>query len=735
MPILIPKKNTRRGQAEQRQQDERARQRFMQRKSWFITEHMRQRANRYQMLLDEMYYDGDQYLPHERATIEARGQAPVVYNECKPLVDFMIGTERRSRVDFTVTHRTDNSEQAQNEARAKTQLLKYIDDLNRTQFERSEAADDCFKAGLGWMEVGVRQNLSEFAIYKRSESWKNMLYDSLGRSRMPDDWRFLFRFREIDFDIAEAIFPGKADLLQKAVINADTRAHMQWFNGDPMTGMSSVMEFGAGMPLDKWTSYDADAWLTNPRRRVLIIECWSTEPHNPRFEGGSIGEDEPITMRKRVALMTEHDTLTESWSPYAHERYPFIPVWCYRRKKDGAPYGMIRQHRGPQDMLNRHMSKAFFRMAVRQVHVEENALDNDVMDIDELKDRVADPSSVMQWADGAVSGGKFKIIEGAQLVQAEIAMAEQQRMHIRNTSVPTEARGMEPGNVSGKAREIRRDQQTVMNAEPFDNLLLARQLEGELTLSLAEQYVTEPMTFSVPGAARSWDYVEINKRQPDGTMLNDITRAKAQFVIGEAPWAQDLAEAAFESMMAMLGEVAKMAPQAVLSMLDVVMDLHPNLPKKGIILQRIRQVTGMQDPDEPETPEVQQRRMQEAKLAQARFEAELAGLRAQIREAEAKGQKLSAEAVAKSLESLYMAAQAAQVLAQAPAIAPIADELTKSAGFQDKNGDAALGGAPVPTIAAPAVPDAVQGDGALAGHEAGIESPEITGVRQGVNPQ
>ena len=106
----------------------------------------------------------------------------------------------------------------------------------------------------------------------------------------------------------------------------------------------------------------------------------------------------------------------------------------------------------------------------------------------------------------------------------------------------------------------------------------------------------------------------------------------------------------------------------------------------------------------------------------------MAQLKADIVEAQNKGMKLSAEALAKRLETLYMAAQAAQVLTMAPQIAPVADELARSVGFQDEAGDGALN-APVPTVAAPAMPPAQQADGALAGAQAGIQSPEVTGLQ------
>lgn len=729
MPTIL-KKNTRRGQSEERVSTERALQRFQRNRSWFIMEMQRQAANRYQMALDEDYYDGDQWTPSEAAAVRARGQNPVVMNEVKPMLDFVIGTERRLRVDAQVINRNDSSPEADQDAQNKSQLIKFVDDVNRVQFLRSDAADDQFKAGLGWLEQGIRSDPSKLPIYLRHESWRNMLYDSLGKSKMPDDWRYMYRFREVDFDIAEALTPrNKVDQLRRAVIHPDKAQHLlNFMDGAPMSGMMSLTDLAL---TGRWTTYDAEAWLANPRERVLLIEAWMTEVFRDEGDSGGSIEDQPIRMRKRVSIMTEYDTLIESWSPFNHDMFPFIPLWCYRRKKDGAPYGLIRQHRGAQDSLNKFMSKAQFRLATRQVWMEEGALDEEVMDEDQFEDAVGDPSAIITVAKGALSGNRIEVKEGTQLAAADIQMADRFAQGIRQLGpVSTEDRGQDPSDVSGKARAIRQEQGSRLTAEVFDNQLLARQIEGEMKLSLIEQYQIEPFEFRVPGdGGGQAQYVKINQPDPSnpGRKLNDITARKAHFVIGETPWQQSLAEAMFESLMGMMGELAKVAPQVVVGILDVVFEMNPSLPKKQVLLARIRQVTGMPDPAKGDTPEMQQKQKQQAEMAQAQYAAQMAQLRADVLEAQAKGIKLNAEAMAKRLETLYMAAQAAQVLTMAPQIAPVADELARSVGFKDEHGDPALGG-PVDTVSAPAVPPAVQADGALAGHEQGIESPAITGV-------
>lgn len=707
-------------QIAERIENDDAKKRFDVRKSWYTTELQRQRANRFQMAMDEDYYDSIQWLPEEAAEVRARGQNPVVYNEIKPTIDWLIGTERGTRSDFKIIPRSESSEEAYNDAQTKTKVLKYLDDVNRTPFARSDAFDNAMKAGLGWIEVGVRADPSDEPIYTRSESWRNMLYDSLGQSKDASDWRYEIRFREVDLDIAEAIFPDKKDLLHKAVLEAENGSYMNYWNGQEV---DSMIGQDPGLPR-RWVQFDADAWLRNPRARVLFIECWASEAFRDTTGAGA-GVEDRVSMRKRVSIMTEFDTIMESWSPYRHERFPFIPVWAYRRKRDGAPYSPIRPIRGPQDMLNKQMSKAHYRLSVNKIRMEKGAYDAEVMDLDEIREENAAPDGIVILADGAISGRKFESQEGTTLAAAELQLAERNIMAIRTGSgVTGENRGLDTNSISGKAVTAKQQQGGLLTRELFDNALMARQLEGEITLSLAEQFMTAPTVIAVAGERSKYEHIGINQIDPvTGEKTNDITKRAARFVIGEQAWNQSLAESAFAETMQLLGQLAPVAPNVVLAVLDLVFEIHPSLPNKQALLQRIRQVTGQQDADGKTTPEQAQAMEQQKTLANAKFEAELAGIQATIREAQAKGEKLEADALAKRLEGLYMAAQAAQVLTAAPQIAPVADELAASVGFQDKAGQAPIG-APVPVQQTQPVPEPMQADGAMAG----IETPAPDGV-------
>ena len=715
-----------------------AQERHEQRRSWFLSEASKQASNRAMMARCEQFYDSEQWSKDDAQDVKDRGQNPVVYNEIKPTIDWMIGTERRARVDFTVVAEDDGQE-PEDDAANKTKLLKYLDDTNRAVFERSYAAEDMFKAGVGWLEVGLRGDRTGVPLFIGAESWRHILWDSNDRRRDLSNARYLFRVKVVDYDVALAIFPDKKEQLDKCIQEGDDVSVFQtWLAGSGLiTGLDAFG--GASDSIDYITNRPTD--LFNPRKRVMLLECWSREPQRRPPEHDGLGD--PVTFKMRVSIMTEHDTLIEAWSPFKHDGFPFIPLWAYINRGTGLPYSPIRPLMGPQEALNHRMSKSLAEASSNQLKMEAGAVDDEVMTLEEIRDELNAPDGIPLFKDGALSGGRVQERPNAGAATAQLKLADRDIMHIRGMAgVTGENRGEQTNAVSGKAVLAKQEQGSLLTAELFDNLLLARQIEGDITLSLAEQFVRAPMTIRVAGEGNKMERTKINQPMPDGSYLNDITKRRAHFVVGEAAWKQSYAEAAFQSLMEILTQLAAAAPQVVINLLDVVFDMHPNMPRKRAILERIRSVNGQTDPDGKVTPEQQQAQAEQQAKARAEYDATMAKLQADIKEAIAKGEKLDAEAMKSRLEALYISAQAAQTLVQIPGATPVADELLRSAGFKDAGGQGeVIPPGAVPALAAPeqpvdpsmgpqpaadgAAPPPLMGDG----QAAGIETVAADGVQ------
>lgn len=678
----------------------------------------RQTENRYQQALDEDYFDSIQYTEEEIAELKERGQPATVYNVLQQSVNWVTGSEKRGRTDFKVLPR--GKEDAKS-AEGKTKYLKYLSDVNRTPFHRSRAFEDAVKVGIGWIEVGVQDEDDGEPIYNRYESWRNMIWDSASTELDGSDMRYQFRSKWVDEDIAKALFPDRAAHIEDAVVDAALYGTFELGDGDIAMDQAE---------LDRSDNAGAlGVVVTHNRRRVRLIEAWFRMPEKVKkirggaFNGQVYDESDPrhveavqlgaavaekVMMRTRVAIMTTKDLLWEGPSPYRHNRFKFVPIWGYRRGRDGLPYGMIRSLRDIQDDVNKRMAKALHIISTNKVVMEEGALPADTS-IDDFAAEVARPDAVIMVANGKM--GAIQLNADRDLEPAHLDFASRNIAMIQQVGgVTDELLGRTTNAVSGVAVQRRQEQGSLATARFFDNLRLAEQMRGEIELSLVEQFATEEKQFRITNQRGTPEFVQIN----DGLPENDITRTKADYVISESEWRATMREAAVAELTELL---TKMPPQVGLVVLDLVVD-SMDIPNRDEIVKRIRAINGQRDPDATElTPEEQQAmqaQQQQQAMQQAQFEAELRGKTADAAKKEAEAKRIEAQTINEKMNATGTAMTAAQAVITMPTIAAVADNLLTEAGWKGYNAPA-QGLPPAPTAPNSMVPpDAAAGGAAPA---------------------
>lgn len=641
----------------------------------------RQEENRMQMSIDADFYDHIQYTEEDAATLRERGQAPLVYNVIAQSINWIIGTEKRGRIDFKVLPR--GKEDAK-PAERKTSLLKYLSDVNRTPFHRSRAFEDACKVGVGWLEDGVQDDDDGEPLYSRYESWRNVLWDSASTELDLSDARYVTRSKWIDVDIASSLFPERKDLIERSA--AEESAY-----GTDGIGRD------ADEPMDEQEhhlDYRIDG-MTDPgyhRRRVRMIEIWFRKPMRQekivrgKFAGEIMDRDNPgmveaieagesvaankLQMRMHVAVMTTKGLCFVGESPYKHNKYPFTPVWCYRRDRDNMPYGVIRGMRDIQEDINKRASKALFILSTNKTIMDKGAVD----DINEYAEEVARPDGIIVKNIGK----ELTINAERDLAPAHLDLMARNISMIQQVSgVTDELMGRQTNAQSGKAVEARQSQGMMSTAKLFDNLRFATQIQGENQLSLTEQYFTEQKSFRITNQRGTGDFVDIN----DGLPEHDIHSTKADFVISEDEWRATLRQAQSEQLMEM---VTRLPPEVSIVMMDLIVE-GMDIPNRDEIVKRIRQVTGQRDPDATELSPEEQQAMQEQQyqkqMQRQMLEAELRIKLAEAGKTEAEARQTAADLVDTHMDAHDTAIKAAQEALKAPAIARMADRLLKEAGF------------------------------------------------------
>lgn len=650
----------------------------------------RQRDNRADQAVEEDYYDNIQWTEEDASVLRERGQVPLVYNVISQSVNWVIGSEKRGRTDFKVLPRRKNDGK---QAEKKTQLLKYISDCNRTPFSRSRAFEDSVKVGIGWMEDACSDNMDGELIYSRYESWRNMLWDSASTEMDLSDCRYVIRSKWLDVDIAVAMFPDRKDIIRRSAGCGDD--YGSWSSdsdGDEVmdsTEVSLSSTNGINGYYERQRVRMIEIWYVRPERLKRLramnhdLNGEIYNPEDPRHEkalqSGIVNLAEGVMMRMRVAIMTTNGLCYEGPSPYRHNKYPFTPIWSYRRGRDGMPYGMIRYMKDLQDDINKRASKAQFILSSNKIIMDEGAVE----DVNKLAEEVARPDGIIEKKVGK----QLEINADRELAPAHLQLMQQSMSMVQSASgVTDELMGRKTNAISGVAVQARQEQGSLATAKIFDNLRLAEQIRGEKLLSMMEQFYTEQKQFRITNMRGTPEYIDVN----DGSPENDITQTKADFVIGEAEWRNTIRQANSEQLMEM---ISRLPPQVGMVLLDLAVD-NMDLPNREEIAKRIRAVTGMNDPDstEPSQEDIarQQAQQKQAQKDDALFNANLSKIVAEGNKINSDAQKshfgamlLQKQIVSEGIGSQKTALEAAQLVAGAPVLAPLADNILQESGWKN----------------------------------------------------
>lgn len=651
-----------------------------------------QHKAREEMRRDEAYYDGDQWDETDAATLRARGQVPLVYNVIAPAVNWLLGTERRSRTQYKVLPRSKTGSKA---AERKSQLMKYLADQNRSAHHMSKAFQDAVKAGLGWLECGYAGADEHEPVYTRSESWRSMLYDSRAIEDDLEDARYIFRAKWTDVDIAKSIFKDRANVIDAATVETAD-----------LGGLYLDGEGDEAMDEREMATSDYQPILgtsANVRGRVRLIECWYKRPVDEVFlKGGefsgevfdpwsmghitsiSSGMATTITrtkMRVHLAIFTSAGLLYNDVSPYRHNKYPFTPVWGNRRGKDGLPYGLIRNLRDIQQDINKRASKALHILNTSKVIMDKDAVE----DKDELAEEVARPDAIIEKKKGyelRIDADRDIAAAHMDVMSRDIEMVQQQ------SGITDEAMGRTTNATSGKAIIARQNQGSVATSHFLDNFTFSRKVHGEKELSLIEQYYSDEKEFRIVNKRGAPEYVTINDSLPE----NDIARTKADFIIDEEAWSATKRQAQFEELSNFTAKYAgNLPPQIGLTVFQLLIEAS-DLPNKDDIVGQLRTFTEFNpdaDPDEELTEEEiarKQAKALEAQMQARAAEAEIATKEATAAEKFARADKITADkerteaqAISDRLAALEKAVQTALAMMQARPVAAVADQLLSDA--------------------------------------------------------
>ena len=508
---------------------------------------------------DYRFTANDPWKDEEKATLNQRNQAPVVFNIVGPMIDAVSGYEVANRQETRYIPRQLG---ASGVSEVVTSAASYFRDNTNADSHESAAFRDATICGIGATETYIDFDDNPDGEYrKRRVSPLCMAWDRKARGFNFEDARRVHRVHTMTVREALDMFPD-ADKEDLSASWADERVgRIHEVRPDAYAGAD-----------DK-----RDAFADTDTVQIVETQWWEFEPFM-RFQDPMTGQDTQLSMGEWQILT---DRLLEFGMPTprsvqqrrkvyrraflgkrllaevqptpveGHFTYKFITAKIDEVK--GTPYGIVVALKDPQRYTNKLFSQVIHIISTNAkggLLAEEGAFENPRKAMAEW----AKADSITITNNGALAAGRIQPKPQTQINPALFQLMDfAMNMGPRVTGINLEFLGMREANQAGVLEYQRRQAGVTILATLFDSLRFYRIDEGRLTLRMIQKYLSDGRLFRIVGQEDA-PFLPLNR---------DATLGEYEVIVDDAPTSPNQKEktwAITQQMLPVLGPVLQNNP-------------------------------------------------------------------------------------------------------------------------------------------------------------------------------
>jgi hypothetical protein len=623
---------------------------------------------------------GRQWDPQDLDILREQRRPAYEFNEVMPSVNSAIGYQIANRMDILFRPRGGDSDQAKADIRSK--IIMQIADSQRLHWRETEVFTDGIIQQRGYYDVRVSfdDNMMGHITIDVPDPM-DVVPDPDAKTYDPSGWSDVMLTRWLTLDEIEQSYGTAASDAVERLRNMrpedadwgeadDTGVDRSKFGDPNFAGAAFDVRFLDGK-INRVRVIDRQLWVRQMTRCLYYPRSGDVkiaENLTPEVLQAQIGQGAVATkmLRRRVRwqVATADVELHNEWSPY--DDLTIVPYFAYFRR--GQTLGMVDNAIGPQQARNKALSQYVHIINTTANSgwiVRENSLTN--MSTEELAQQGAKTGLVIEVKEGATGPEKIAPNPVPQGVDRLVQVTSEA---LKSVTIPEAMRGITGPEKSGVAIQHKQFAAQQQMAMPLDNLARTRHMLAHKLHKLVQQFYTEERVYRIteqdPATGKpQTEEIVVNQYDPEtGGYVNDLTEGDYDVVVSEQPMQVTFENSQFQQALELR--------QAGVSIPDSIMVQHSTLSRKAEIVEMMSQ----QSQTDP------------------LLEQKAALLREQVR-------KTAAEAVNKAVEAMFSATQAGNQIAALPGIAPLADQLLKSAGFTDADQPPIV---PAPAIEEPVAP-------------------------------
>jgi hypothetical protein len=627
------------------------------------------------------------------------GIPSAVENMIGPLLEDIRASEVKNRTDWQVT--PEHAGEGADVAKAIDIKLNEAEKRSGADLAITEAFAHQIGPGMGWVEVDRNPNPYEYKYRVRFVHRNEVWWDMNATMWDLSDAAWLMRRKWTYIDIAKALFPGKERLIESVGVGWDDL--ITYEGGDDT-------QLYAGQDIERGWTIEEQKWRDTDNRRICIHQLLTREWKkklvlNIKDRIVEFDKDNPYHLQAAMHFPLQEAMCSEVWKTFflgphrLHlEKLDFggafniVPFWGNKEDRTGVPYGVTRNLMYLQDELNARISKMQWILASRR-STSTSGLINMKPEI--FRQTMARPDAHIELDhDKFVAGGRLEVSTDLDVNAQQFQRMNDIRESMRRIARVSMAYQGQGGSDSASGLQLQVDQTEQSLSTIQDNHNRARKSVANLLMGMIIEDSTEEEHISVSGGMLSDDRVIIINQRVEGQDYrnNDVQRTKLKISLSEVPSTPSYRQ----GQLASIAEVYKAAPEPYkMGMFPSIVDLM-NVQDKPELVKVIRDVAKQPTPEEiderikeaVEKTKVELQydlKAQELELKKRDIERKEALDEANIRKIIEETVKVGTETVATRLETIYSSTQAGAEIAMNPQVAPVSDQLLKSAGAVDQD--------------------------------------------------
>lgn len=552
------------------------------------------------------YYDGAQTSTEVIQRLKDAGIPPQESNLIKSTINAVLGLEARTRTDYKVT--SDDESQAEI-AEGLSARIKEAETESRADRAMSDAYSSMIRAGIGWVEVSREFDTLKYPYRVRQVHRNEIFWDWTAREPDLSDARYLRRDKWVDRVQASLMLPDKAGLIQNSWSG--------WSNLDVYDGTDTGM--ARAYEIEQAWGRSHEDYLNRNSGMVRLSELWyrhleggyvlelpngkaieyreDNPYHQAAVAQGLVQVQKSLLTRMRVSIWLGPHKLMDVPSPLPHADFPYVPFWCFRKDRSRAPYGLVRDMRGPQDQIIDLDILLYEVLNSVKVEVDNDALDLSQNSYQEVAQNISSLRSMTVLNAQRRNAGGFKVTREHQLAAQVFQLVQERKRRIEEVGGIYRAMlGADTTATSGIAINSLVEQGSTVLAEPNDNFRYARRMVGQQLLALIKQdMLGTPTAVAVKhGAGQKIVYFNRSVMTDAGPAVeNDLATAQVKVVLEDIP-----ATPSFRAQqLHAFTQIVQAAPPAYQAVLYPAMLELSDVPNRHELAEQLRKLGGRGESD------------------------------------------------------------------------------------------------------------------------------------------